>query len=638
MLILFILTIGFVSASDVIDSDLNENVLSDEGLDSVDPSDTVSTEQSVDLDSNSVDAGNLNAVQDPVLQSTDTEPLASSIKPSGTTFNDIQKAVNKANTKDVIELNGTYTSSGKAITVKKSLTFNGVNGATLDGKKLSGIFYIPANATVTFNNIKFINAKQGGIYGDSYDYTVYCKVNLIIKNCSFKSNYNDYYGGAVYASSVKASDSNFTSNYVKEPDGDGISLSDGGAIYAKNIELTNCSFNKNHAQSNGGAVYCENSANVTSCVFKENYAWNGGAIYGKIYWSDELDGLKNKPLIVLKNSTFISNYLKSQSSSSYNNLQGGAVLAHNLNVFGCIFKNNSATYTGGKGGAIYGINIDARNSVFEKNIANYGGAISASRVIEEDTYHNGVLKIKNCSFSSNKEGAIRASKAVITNGNSTKTFKNKVLNNNLNAITFFKVTAKKFTTVYLSGKTMQIKVLTSPSSKPAKGLLLLVIAKSSKKKYSLHIKTNSKGIATLKASKLNAGSYKISVYESFCVPGSDPGDERYIKVPGVLKTSTLKVKKAKTIVKAPKVKYRYKRTRYFKVTVKHKTTKKAMSGIKLKLKVYTRKKYKTYTIKTNKKGVAKFNTKKLRWGKHKVKISSANKNVVVSKKSSIRIR
>ena len=211
--------------------------------------------------------------------------------------------------------------------------------------------------------------------------------------------------------------------------------------------MTNCSFNKNHAQSNGGAVYCENSANVTSCVFKENYAWNGGAIYGKIYWSDELDGLKNKPLIVLKNSTFISNYLKSQSSSSYNNLQGGAVLAHNLNVFGCIFKNNSATYTGGKGGAIYGINIDARNSVFEKNIANYGGAISASRVIEEDTYHNGVLKIKNCSFSSNKEGAIRASKAVITNGNSTKTFKNKVLNNNLNAITFFKVTAKKFTTV-----------------------------------------------------------------------------------------------------------------------------------------------------------------------------------------------
>ena len=63
-----------------------------------------------------------------------------------------------------------------------------------------------------------------------------------------------------------------------------------------------------------------------------------------------------------------------------------------------------------------------------------------------------------------------------------------------------------------------------------------------------------------------------------------------------------------------------------------------MSGIKLKLRIYTGKKYKTYTVKTNKKGVAKFNTKKLKRGKHKVKILSGNKNVVVSKKSSIRIR
>ena len=112
-----------------------------------------------------------------------------------------------------------------------------------------------------------------------------------------------------------------------------------------------------------------------------------------------------------------------------------------------------------------------------------------------------------------------------------------------------------------------------------------------------------------------------------------------MKVPGVLKTTTLKVTKARAIVKAPKVKLKYKRTRYFKVTVKHKTTKNAMGGIKLKLKVYTGKKFKTYTVKTNKKGVAKFNTKRLKYGKHKVKVLSGNKNVVFSaKKSVIRIR
>ena len=150
--------------------------------------------------------------------------------------------------------------------------------------------------------------------------------------------------------------------------------------------------------------------------------------------------------------------------------------------------------------------------------------------------------------------------------------------------------------------------------------------------------TDANGVATLKASNLNAGKYEISVYEAFGIWGADPGDERYVKVPGVLKTTTLKVTKAKAIVKAPKVKFKHKKSKYFKVTLKHKTTKKPMSGIKVKLKIYTCKKFKTYTVKTNKKGVAKFNTKKLKYGKHRVKIMSGNKNVIVSKKSVIRIR
>ena len=91
-------------------------------------------------------------------------------------------------------------------------------------------------------------------------------------------------------------------------------------------------------------------------------------------------------------------------------------------------------------------------------------------------------------------------------------------------------------------------------------------------------------------------------------------------------------------MKAPKVKFKYKKSKYFKVTLKHKGTKKPMRGIKLKLKIYIGKKYKTYTVKTNKKGVAKFNTKKLSYGKHKVKVMSGNKNVILSKKSVIRIR
>ena len=49
-------------------------------------------------------------------------------------------------------------------------------------------------------------------------------------------------------------------------------------------------------------------------------------------------------------------------------------------------------------------------------------------------------------------------------------------------------------------------------------------------------------------------------------------------------------------MKAPKVKFKYKKSKYFKVSLKHKSTKKPMSGIKLKLKIYTGKKYKEYEL------------------------------------------
>ena len=106
----------------------------------------------------------------------------------------------------------------------------------------------------------------------------------------------------------------------------------------------------------------------------------------------------------------------------------------------------------------------------------------------------------------------------------------------------------------------------------------------------------------------------------------------------VKKTITVKIAKAKTAVKAPKVTAKLKKSKYFKVTVKNKATKKAVSNVKVKIKVYTGKKYKTYTVKTNKKGIAKINTKKLKVGKHKVVIDSGNGNYKISAKSLITIK
>lgn len=80
--------------------------------------------------------------------------------------------------------------------------------------------------------------------------------------------------------------------------------------------------------------------------------------------------------------------------------------------------------------------------------------------------------------------------------------------------------------------------------------------------------------------------------------------------------------KASTIIKAPSVINKYHKNSYFKVLVKHKTTKKAVSGLKVKIKVFTGKKYTVYTVKTNSKGYALMNTKSLSKGNHKVIIYS----------------
>ena len=98
------------------------------------------------------------------------------------------------------------------------------------------------------------------------------------------------------------------------------------------------------------------------------------------------------------------------------------------------------------------------------------------------------------------------------------------------------------------------------------------------------------------------------------------------------------VAKIQTVVKAPKVSAKYKKSAYFKVKVTNKETKKAVKKVKVKVKVYTGKKSKTYTIKTNKKGIAKLNTKKLKVGSHKVKIGSGDARYSISGKSKIVIK
>lgn len=206
--------------------------------------------------------------------------------------------------------------------------------------------------------------------------------------------------------------------------------------------------------------------------------------------------------------------------------------------------------------------------------------------------------------------------------NNTLYTKSVSLDNDLKPINLVKANVAKVNNVYYRDS-LKIKLTNIYTGNPVKDAKFIV--KIGSKNY--YLTTNSKGIDYFKTS-MNTGTYKATVTTS-----------EYNGYLAMAKTqTTIKVKKAPTTIKAPKLTAKYKKSKYFKVTVKHKITKQIVKNIKVKIKVYTGKKYKTCTAKTSKKGVAQINTKTLKKGSHKVVISSGNSNYILSAKSTIKIK
>lgn len=188
------------------------------------------------------------------------------------------------------------------------------------------------------------------------------------------------------------------------------------------------------------------------------------------------------------------------------------------------------------------------------------------------------------------------------------------------------VTQKALSTTYDSGKAFTVKVLDA-DKKPVSALKLTVKIYTGSKYITKTLKTNANGIATFTgASTLSVGTHKVVITSS---------DAKY----SVSKiTSSIKVSKAGTVVTAKKLTVKYKKSKYFTVTVKNKATKKPVKSIVVKIKVFTGKKAKIYNIKTNSKGIAKFNTKQLQIGTHNVVIYSGNSKYVINQKSAIVVK
>ena len=183
-----------------------------------------------------------------------------------------------------------------------------------------------------------------------------------------------------------------------------------------------------------------------------------------------------------------------------------------------------------------------------------------------------------------------------------------------------KATASPVTTTYNSKASMKITLsYTKVPTYSDKVDFYAELYQGKKLIKTYYLETGSNAVS-IKLPKLDAGTYTLKM---------TPGSDEYALT---AKNVKITVNKLKLSTKAPKVTYKYKKSKYFKVTVKN------GKNIKIKVKVYTGKKAKTYTLKTNSKGIAKLNTKKLKVGKHKVVITSANSNYKISAKSLIKIK
>lgn len=579
------------------------------------------------------------------------------------TFTDIQNQINEADENDTIELEGTYTSQGKEIQIDKSITITSKNGATLNAKSKSGIFNID-NATVNLNNLNIINSKS------STNPAIYSNGNLTVSNSTFKNNIvhieQTYYyfdseydtinhtAGAIYSTnSLEIINSTFQENFAtrnayEHEYFEYYIIPWGGSIYSTgNLTIKKTRFKQDSIDSHGNLhildsefitspLYCYSDSSIMNSTFSKIEAYSSAitatsnmTISGCNFTKNGGYAIQAYYKTIIENCNFLDNNLESAGfdyedfedefpaiyiesgdvyvyCSNFANNAGGVI----SNYWGNVYVENS-TFTKNTGGAIDAYNATVINSTFKNNYARFAGAISAQ-----------TLLLENCEFINNNEGAICFKESAIINN---KTYSGKqYMDNSLNKLKVITATTKKITTTYHSGKNVWARFIYTESMHPyTLEFIDIKITKGKKVTYE-GVRSNSKGIANFKASNMPVGTYKIIFYY---------GDDNSEKI-----TTTVKITKAKTIVKAPKVTAKFKKTKYFKISVKNKATKKAVKNLKIKVKVYTGKKYKIYTIKTDKKGIAKLNTKKLKIRKHKVIASSGNPNYQLSAKSAIVIK
>ena len=259
----------------------------------------------------------------------------------------IKKAISLSQDNDTIYLSdGEFNGPSTKLNIAKSLNFVGSSDTRISGLNTNYIFEIPDGVTVTFKNIKFVNAyKAPESYSSSYNTNVYGSVldiknaTVTIDNCSFINNVLSYgsrdnyiYGGAISNfGDLTILNSYFANNTALSTSG---LFSYGGSVYNKGrLSIYNTTFSKSKsvdfgygaAIANDGEVIMYNSVISQSRALHE---CKGSAIY-------------NTGDFKLFDSIIEDNYIE---RANFNYIYGVIYNSGTLTARGSVFRNNTGDY------------------------------------------------------------------------------------------------------------------------------------------------------------------------------------------------------------------------------------------------------------------------------------------------------
>ena len=585
-------------------------------------------------------------------------PIASANNITIDNSTSIQDNVNAAFDDDIIYLDsGNYKESG--IEIDKNITLEGKGSAgdvIIDGENKNAIIKINSVSDVKIKNITFtngFNTENGGV--------IECLGggHVTLENCRFISNSAYGYGGCIFVEGINHQNANLRQygllNIINCTFTDNYALVDGGAFDSKitDVYVRDSIFERNTAGRDGGAlaVYGMGTTTVENSIFKNNTAeeWAGGlhnwlgklvvinstvinntaGTYGGAFYScGELTVTKSKiinntakdtaglvyahkeepkvnPVLIFNDNEIVGNtapnvdlvyYMPNiePNKSNFDNNYWGNISPNSTNwndefITNNVTGNPASWYELADTTIISCDSTRAYNSGYDF-MASFTNKFNQSLA---DTAVTVKVNDKSYNMTTDCEGNVKLNLKLAVGSYSIVLINPITGQNATNTLEILPriIGNKDLSKDYLDSKTYKAQIIGDDGTPVKAGVSVNIVLNGVKST----VKTDKNGYIT-KTINLVAGKYKISAdYKGYKVSNK-------VTVKQILKSKNVSVKVKKTINLQATLKYSNGKV------LKNKKVKFIFKG-------------KTYTAKTNKKGIAKVSIKnKFKAGKYTVKI------------------